>query len=416
MVAAICTVLSHIILTRRGSAELDAINRHLLAEIEERKRAQEEVIKSREVLIRQERMRVAGQLASGIAHDLNNTLNVVQLRLALMARDSDVTTRHAANLESITRAIGDAVRTIDRVHQVGNSHQTVVTEAIELPAVINEAVELARTTIEESSSLRGAPTTIEVQVPASLPPVKGVASEFGRVFLNLVLNARDAMEHGGKITIAARAQAQQVVVEVTDEGGGIKGEYLDHIFEPFFSTKPSGGSGLGLSITRGLMESIGGSVSAANRLPRGAVFTLLFPIFSAHTEVPPATHDIADDSQCRFLLIDDNNENLTALRELLVTKGYEADVADSGAKALGLIEAGHRYDIVMCDLGMPGMNGWEVAGRIHELRPDLRVYIITGWGHHLRREAPANPAVSGVISKPLDPAEIERIVKQAQAA
>jgi len=142
-------------LALRSPAELEAVNESLKNEISERRRAEEEVLKGRELLVRQERMRVAGQLASGIAHDLNNTLNVIKLRVAAMAKDHSLQTLHATAFHAIERAIEDAVRTVDKVQELGRLRREK--QPAFLQTVIAQAVELARTSIEERSALRGAP-------------------------------------------------------------------------------------------------------------------------------------------------------------------------------------------------------------------------------------------------------------------
>ena len=268
-------------LALRSPAELEAVNESLKNEISERRRAEEEVLKGRELLVRQERMRVVGQLASGIAHDLNNTLNVIKLRVAAMAKDHSLQTLHATAFHAIERAIEDAVRTVDKVQELGRLRREK--QPAFLQTVISQAVELARTSIEERSALRGVPIQIEMELPPNLAPVDGSASDLRQIFLNLLLNAGDAMDQGGKIKIAANSiEHEMVLVTVSDEGTGIRAQDLPHIFEPFYTTKGPRGTGLGLSIASSVMESMYGSISAANRPEGGAIFTLAIPLRQPH--------------------------------------------------------------------------------------------------------------------------------------
>jgi len=395
-------------LALRSPAELENLNRQLNDEIRERRLAEAEVIRSREALVRQERIRVAGQLTSGIAHDLNNTLNVVKLRLNIIGHDSAVGTSHGKSLQAIERAINDAARTVARVQELAKSRLPQDHEAVALDTIIAQAIDLARTSIEGSSSLRGRRVVIKSRMPVPLPPVKGQASDLRQVFLNLLLNASDAIREG-KIEIEAAVEDNYVVVRVLDEGTGIPPEQLDQVFEPFFTTKGPRGTGLGLSITREIIEGLGGTISAANRPAGGAVFALRFPIASA-TAPPLPVHRDGVIPRCRFLLIDDDQENLDALKELLLVAGHEVDTANSGAGALEKINSGASYDIILCDLGMPGLNGWETAQKVLELCPNQRFYLVTGWGQQLDPATAPLVPISGVLSKPIDPAAIDRII------
>jgi signal transduction histidine kinase/CheY-like chemotaxis protein len=379
-----------------------------------RRQAEDELVKSRELLIAQERIRVAGQLASGIAHDLNNTLNVIKLTLAALTRDETVVSSQGARLQSIKRAVEDATLTVARVRELGRKREEKPVETAQLAEVIAEAIDLARTTIEGNSSLDGVPIRIESHVSGPLPRVHGSASEIRQVLLNLLLNANDAISEQGKITVDSVVRHDAVLVTVSDDGLGIPADNLERIFDPFFTTKGPRGTGLGLSIARNVVESFGGRITASNGQNGGAVFTLEFPV---------AVKGTADDMDnvveqmaggCRFLLVDDDADNLRALRELLQLKGHKVDTARSGAEALEKIRSASIYDVILCDLAMPAMNGWEVARQALEADANLNFYIVTGWGRELQKQAPANLPIRGVMSKPIDPNDLDRIAALVQ--
>ncbi len=166
-----------------------------------RRKAEEEVLKGRETLVLQERLRLAGQLASGIAHDLNNTLNVVKLRLDALAQDEAVQSRHAARLRALDRAIEDAARTVARVRELGKDREEISGESAQLCEIIAQAIDLARSSIEARSSLNGASISITSKLPERLPAVKGPEPDLRQVFLNLLLNAGDAIQQRGEIKI-----------------------------------------------------------------------------------------------------------------------------------------------------------------------------------------------------------------------
>jgi signal transduction histidine kinase/ActR/RegA family two-component response regulator len=375
--------------------------------------AEAEVQKSRETLLLQERLRLAGQLASGIAHDLNNTLNVVKLRLSIIANDELVSSRHAAGLEALERAIEDAARTIARVRDFGQNRDEHQAGPVQLAEVIGQAIDLARSSIEDRPSLDGESIQLSSDLAHDMPAVRGSAPDMRQVFLNLLLNAADAVGRHGVIEIHSEVQDDAVVVRVSDNGSGIPDQYIGRIFQPFFTTKGPRGSGLGLSTAREIMEEIGGSLSASNRSAGGAEFTLRFPLTQTRREVSaPEPIAAAARGGCRFLLIDDDVDNLSSLREILLRDGHHVDAALSGAEAIEKLRSNPRYDFILCDLGMPGMNGWEVARQVSEIAAGVHFYIVTGWGREIERQIPSSVSVSGVLSKPIDVTEIRRLAAQ----
>jgi signal transduction histidine kinase/CheY-like chemotaxis protein len=377
-----------------------------------RRRAEDEALKSREILVSQERIRLAGQLASGIAHDLNNTLNVIKLRLAAILSDGDLSNKHEVPLRMIERAVEDAALTVARVRELGRDRGQNRTESSQISEIIEEVIDLVRTTVEGKSSLDGIPIRIEVHVAERLPKVKGSPSELRQVFLNLLLNAYEAIHRGGAIAIRASHRDNMVVVTVSDDGPGIPAEQLERIFDPFFTTKGPGGTGLGLSIVKNIMESSGGRISATNSSLGGAIFGLEFPV-ARQPARENTTRAIARLSgRCFFLLVDDDLRNLEALKEILLLRGHYADTARSGPEAIEKIQATSPYDIVLCDLAMPGMNGWEVARVALRREPNLNFYIVTGWGEQLESAIPPDLPVRGVLSKPIDLNALEHIIEQ----
>jgi signal transduction histidine kinase/CheY-like chemotaxis protein len=380
-----------------------------------RRVAEAEVLKGRETLMLQERLRLAGQLTSGIAHDLNNTLNVMKLRLAALSRDEIVEGRHAERLRALDRAIDDATRTVARVREFGKSRDEDRVEPVQLGEIIAQAIELARSSVEGRPALSGASIQIVSKVSDLLSPVRGPASDLRQVFLNLLLNAADAVNRQGEITVDSTIEDSAVVVRVSDNGAGIPPEHIDRIFEPFFTTKGAHGTGLGLSSAREIMESIGGSISAVNRAGGGAVFVLRFPLVKPRAEAAGAQAPADVSGGCRFLLVDDDAENLDSLKEILVRDGHQADTALSGRQALEKIRSNPAYDVILCDLGMPGLNGWEVEREARQIAGHANFYIVTGWGREIERPVAPSGSVSGVLSKPIDLNEIRQIAAGARA-
>ena len=176
------------------------------------------------------------------------------------------------------------------------------------------------------------------------------------------------------------------MVTVADQGTGIPEENLSRMFDPFFSSSETRETGLVLSIAYGLMHRLGGNISAANRPGGGSVYTLTFPLAS-----PPPRREQRRPAQrrrARILLVDDESDNLEVLEELLELEGHHVDTEMSGKAAVERFHRGERYDLVLCDVGMPQMSGWEVVSEIRRIAPAARIWLLTGWANEISEHDP----------------------------
>jgi PAS domain S-box-containing protein len=378
-------------------------------DVSARVQAEEELRRNREVLVNQERLKAVGELASGIAHDLNNSLNALRLRIELLCADSTLLSRHNDSLQLIARIVRDAGSTIGRLQDFARVRHDRPVESVDLNAIISESVEIAKSTLEEKNFLSDRLIHVETAIP-KLPFVLGDPGELRQIFLNLLLNAQDAMPLGGTIRITGAREEGTIVIRVEDEGQGIPPENLHRIFNPFFSTKGARGTGLGLSIAYGAMTRIGGTIYAANRPEGGAVFNLSFPLAHAtspraplegSTKVPPR----------RVLVTDDDLPNLQAFSDLLESKGHRVIRASSGPEALEILLNGDsQIDVVFCDLGMPLINGWQIAQRAKSLAVPPAFYLVTGWGAEIPGDDQRRRLVDAVIAKPIDPRILDNLL------
>jgi CheY-like chemotaxis protein len=220
------------------------------------------------------------------------------------------------------------------------------------------------------------------------------------VLLNLVFNALDAMVEGGRLTLTCRADAESAYLMVGDTGPGIPRELLARIFEPFFTTKGPQRSGLGLSVSYGIVRRYRGDLTAESRPGTGTVFTVrlpLAPVGAAPPEEPAAPVPAA--AGLRVLVVDDEDRVRETLRDICTDEGHHVLEARSGREALDLL-AGQAVDVVCTDLGMPGMTGWQLADQIRERWPQVRVGLITGWGSSVQPDDLRTHHVDFLISKP----------------
>jgi CheY-like chemotaxis protein len=230
---------------------------------------------------------------------------------------------------------------------------------------------------------------------------------------NLILNAMDAMPDGGTLTIGTRDTADGVVITVADTGVGMPETVRRRIFEPFFSTKGEKGSGLGLAMAYSIVRRHGGEIRVESAPGRGTTFSLTLPETHgpADVEAPPAAN--GGGRSARVLLVDDDQEVRSALTGLLETSGHSVSAAMSGGAALELYEAG-RYDVVLTNIGMAGMNGWEFAERLRARDAAVPLLFITGWG--MREEDQTRLGalrIQRCLFKPVRPEELDAAIQAA---
>ncbi len=256
-------------------------------DITERVRAEEELRQVRQELIQREHLRALGELVSGIAHDLNNTLNAMTLRLELMQRDRAFAERQRGNLDALVRIVTDANKRLGHLRDFSRQQpEQAPSEDVQLADVAREAVEIAQADIEHRAAQEGLRLRVRQDVPP-LSLVRGSASDLRYVVINLLLNARDAMPQGGTIHVRGGQSGTQVWLTVEDEGTGIPEEHLSKLFRPFFTTKGKHGTGLGLSMAYGVLARSGGTLTATNRPEGGARFTLCLPPLAPPAEPAP---------------------------------------------------------------------------------------------------------------------------------
>ena len=238
---------------------------------------------------------------------------------------------------------------------------------------------------------------------AAVPLVSGDPAELREALTNLILNAVDAMPDGGTLTLATRAEADTAVVTVADTGAGMTEEVKRRLFEPFFTTKGVKGTGLGLSLTFGIVSRHGGQIEVDSVPGTGTQFTLRFPVVSpaAGAALGRARAPVAEDARpARCLVADDEELVREMLSDLLAQAGHAVVAAASGAEAIERFRA-EAFDLVLTDLGMAEVNGWQVARACKELRPDVPVLLVTGWGVELSAQELAAHGVDAVLAKPL---------------
>ncbi len=362
-----------------------------------------------------EKLTALGQLAGGIAHDFNNLLQAILGYTQLMKQKPGNVEFVKRSLDVVEAAANDGSETVRRIQQFARLRPDEQFVPVDANQVVRDAVAIVRPRWEEKQ-LRGRhPLHLDLKL-GEVPPINGRAAALTEVMTNLLLNAIDAMVEGGTLTVTTRSgENRTAVIAVHDTGVGIPEAVQRRIFEPFFSTKGESGSGLGLSMTYSIVKRHGGEIEVESAPGKGTTFTLIFAGQARTVPAVPAAAPAAPRRAARVLLVDDEPKVLSTLAELLASTGHTVTPAVDGHAAMAAFAPG-RYDVVILDFGMAGMNGWEVAERLRAVDPSVAILFITGWG--LKEEEMARMeglGVSRCLFKPVHPDELDAAVRTALA-
>ncbi|MEI9985909.1 MAG: response regulator [Aliidongia sp.] len=373
-------------------------------------RAEHRAIEQR--LRQAQKMEAMGQLTGGVAHDFNNLLGVIVGNIDLLA---DAVRHDPAQIELVDAALASALRGAELTKRLlaFSRQQPLSTRAMDLNEKLPDMIAVLHRTLGEA-------IRIVPQLGTDLWPVRTDASQLEDALLNLAINARDAMPNGGTLTIATantrldeRQAALQtevmpgdyVTLSVTDTGIGMPPEIIERAIEPFFTTKePGKGTGLGLSMIYGFAKQSGGHLSIYSEVGVGTTIRLYLPREhpgpAAATPQPAAPGEVPKGGET-VLVVDDNFELRRVAVRQLTSLGYRVREASDGPSALALLEEGAQFDLLFTDIGLPaGMNGFELAERMQQLLPGLKVLYTTGYGSHGRRNGIQDTDPVLVLQKP----------------
>ena len=379
--------------------------------------AYDELRQTQHAVMQQERLRALGQMASGIAHDINNAISPVGLYTEmLLHREQHLSERGRQQLETINRAIDDVAHTVKRLGEFYRQReaQTQLTP-VDANEMVKQILDLTRAKWSDLPQQRGIMIQTRLDLGMDLPPLMAVASEVREALTNLVFNAVDAMPEGGTLTVRTRVidaaispvsggDSRFVAIEVVDTGTGMNEETRKRCLEPFFTTKGERGTGLGLAMVYGILQRHQADIEIDSSPGQGTTMRLRFPIRSPQHGQPAVAGLLMPSSPLRILLVDDDPLILRSLRDALEADGHLVETANGGRagidafKAAG--QAGLQPAVVVTDLGMPYVDGRQVAAAIKGISPSTPVILLTGWGQRLIAEGDIPPHVDCVLSKP----------------
>jgi signal transduction histidine kinase/DNA-binding NarL/FixJ family response regulator len=373
--------------------------------------AYDKLQQTQQAVMQQERLRAVGQMASGIAHDINNALSPVVLYAHSLLETEPLSPRGRGFLEVMQRAVEDVTHTVARLRDFYRQREPQLTLLpTDLNALAQQVIDLTRARWSDMSLQRGVVIEIDTDLAADLPAVLGVEAEIREALVNLILNAVDALPEGGKVKLRTAVQCsdgrvEQVRFEVADTGSGMSEETRRRCLEPFYSTKGERGTGLGLAMVYGVAQRHNAAVEIESELGRGTTVSIVFPP-TAVADTKAVERKVAAPvlAKLRLLLVDDDALVLNAMRTTLQMDGHEIEAATGGQAGIDAFTAatkrGEHFAAVITDLGMPHIDGRKVAAAVKALSPATPVILLTGWGAGALPAGESASSVDGVLGKP----------------
>jgi PAS domain S-box-containing protein len=370
--------------------------------------AYDDLRQTQKAVMQQERLLALGQMASGIAHDINNAISPVSLYTeSLLEKEADLSPRARSHLETIQRAIDDVARTVARMREFYRQREPqLMLLPVDMNSLVPQVVDLTRARWRDMAQQRGIAIEMHTELAPDLPAIMGADNEIREALTNLIFNAVDAMPNGGPLRLRTRVEKERgvVQVEVIDAGIGMDEDTRRRCLEPFFSTKGERGTGLGLAMVYGAMQRHSADIEIESAVGQGTLVRLSFAIPTA----PPIGEQVSTAASVvpplRVLVVDDDPLVLKSLRDTLEADGHGVTTADGGQAGINAFLAARAqstpFEVVITDLGMPYVDGRKVSSAIKSAAPGTIVLLLTGWGQRLIADGDIPPHVDLVLSKP----------------
>ncbi|MCZ6695773.1 MAG: response regulator [Acidobacteria bacterium] len=354
-------------------------------------------------LVRTERIKAIGQMAAGVAHDFNNALSVILARSEFILKnlvngtlDRDKT---RSDLETIIKTALQGAETIKRIQDYTRIRRDAPSGPVDVNAAIKDAIEITRPRWKQEAEAKGHHIEMNVEVD-DIPEVTGNVHELTQVIENLIFNGIEAMPKGGSMWFSTKAEGDTVIVEVSDTGIGMDEKIQRYLFEPFFTTKETG-QGLGMSIIYGIISRHRGTVDVRSAPGEGTMFTIRLPRYvpGAHDAEQPTASAAGTARSARILLVEDEDAVRAVYAEALIEAGHQVEAVSDGEAAISIFEKG-KFDLVITDLSMDGMSGFEVSKEVKKQEPAIPVILLSGWAIEQQEDEVRQAGIDSILIKP----------------
>jgi len=391
-------------------------------------KAYDELRRTQQLVVQQERLRALGQMASGVAHDINNALSPIAAYAELLTKTlshmPDSANRYLRNIQNAAEDVAHIVGRMREFYRQRGDEEKL--ESVDVNHLVGEVIELTRPRWRDVSQRQGISINLACELDPHLADLVSDTSELREALINLVFNAVDALPQGGVITLATRmvappdgGTASQLQIEVRDNGIGMDERTRQRCLEPFFTTKAQRGTGLGLSMVYGVMQRHEGAIDIDSAPNRGTTVRLTFPCRGRVATAKPATSPAETARALKVLCIDDEPKIRDLLSDCLQAFNHTVIAGTSGQDGLDRFRAAldqHQpFDLVITDLGMPEIDGQRVAREIKAMAPGTPVVMMTGWGTMMNEDGEKNLHVEAVIGKPPKLDELNALILRLTA-
>jgi len=395
-----------------GQVSISIENAQLFSDL---KKTLEELKQAQDQIIQIEKLKAMGEMASGVAHDFNNVLasilGNIQLILHQLShlRPEEIYER----LKIIEQSTKDGAETVRRIQEFTGVRRDKEFTFLSLKDIIEAVISITQPRWKDQTQKKGIQIEL-IKRLGDVPLILGNPSELREVFTNIIFNAVDAMPDGGQLTLSTQFQTDgQVEVRVSDTGIGMPEEVKKRVFDPFFTTKGVTNSGLGMSVSYGIIKRHGGEILIESEPGKGTTFVIHLPMsIGEKKDEEEERKTIQEVRPARILVIDDEDSVREILSEILKVKGHKVVVASDGEEGIERFKK-ETFDLVFTDLGMPKISGWDVGKIIKEMNPEVPIIMITGWGMELNKEKLSESGIDLVVSKPFQFDQVVELVSEA---
>jgi len=367
-------------------------------------------------LVEKERLSAIGELASGVAHDFNNSLQAILGGLDLLSLNpEELSPEISRRIGIIQKSADDAAVRVQQLQRfAGKGSQSHDHIFVNLNELIDESIEQSRPKWKDEAEKKGLHISIHKNYE-EIGSIDGNPGELRSAFYNLIKNAVEAMPEGGKLTFKTGISDEGVYARITDTGMGMSEDTKKRVFQPFYTTKGFElGRGLGMSSVYSIFTEHKGTIRVKkSEIGKGTTMEVILPFGTIKKEKPLEEATSSEGALAgRILWVDDNEPIRDYGQSILEKLGYSPDIVASGEEALKLMES-NKYDLVITDIGMPGMSGWQLAEKINENHKGTKIAVLTGWGAEVTDEQKQKHGVGYVIGKPVNRKQIGDLVREA---
>ncbi|MGR3294454.1 MAG: response regulator [Candidatus Scalindua sp.] len=363
-------------------------------------------------LLQSERLKSIGTITAGISHEFNNILSIISGNVQLMMRSYKDHQKLVNALSIILKATNDGAEISNKMLDFAKTEvDTTEFTTNDVRKLIKQSIEFTIPRWKNMAQAKGINYHIDMEGICEESEVRCNSTEIREVFINIIHNALEAMPDGGRITFSMWNKDGTVFVSVSDTGKGMTEDVKKKVFDPFFTTRRPEGTGLGMSIAYSILSRHNGKIEVESKTGNGSTFTLQLPITTRvdNTIETSGTEQKSKSNGLHILVVDDEESICNILEEFLSSDGHMVRTVDNGAEAI-ILAGVNSYDLVLCDMVMPDVFGYDIIKALNELERRPKIGIITGWGEKLKPIDDENFKVDFILNKPFDLSEMTRLI------